>query len=136
MPDQTQSESRVTAGVAGVGAGTVLALFATYLPDASPAKKWLLLLAPTVSVASAAVWAWIRIRIARYAHEAELRLLIRSAKRDLRGQLKDTDLLDAERTKILDTIAELRDLEISRYVERIKELQPIRNKAKNRSRKK
>jgi hypothetical protein len=135
LPDQTQSESRVTAGAAGVGAGTVLALFATSLPDGSPAKKWLLLVAPTVSVTSAAVWAWVRIRIATYIHEAEIRLLIRSAKRGLREQLHDAELLDTERTKILDTIAELRGLEISRYVERIKELQPIQPSARSQSRK-
>jgi hypothetical protein len=133
LPDQTQSESKVTAGAAGVGAGTALALFATNLPDGSPAKKWLLLVSPAVSVTSAAVWAWVRIRIATYIHEAEIRLLIRSAKHDLREQLNDSGLLDTERAKILETIAEIRDLEISRYVERIKQLQPIPSSARSQS---
>jgi hypothetical protein len=58
--------SKVDAGAAGAGGGTMLVLLANNLPADSPWKSWLVIIAPSLSVGISALWFWAKQKIQSY----------------------------------------------------------------------
>ena len=52
----TQQPSSTSASIAGASSGTLLVLLANNLPDSYPLKSWLVIIAPTVSIAFSLLW--------------------------------------------------------------------------------
>lgn len=51
-----QQPSSTSASIAGASSGTLLVLLASNLPDNYPLKSWLVIIAPTVSIAFSLLW--------------------------------------------------------------------------------
>lgn len=54
-----QQQPNTTASIAGAGGGTLLVLLANNLPDNYPLKSWLVIIAPSVSIALSVFWKFI-----------------------------------------------------------------------------
>ena len=52
----TQQPSSTSASIAGASSGTLLVLLANNLPDSYPLKSWLVIIAPSVSIAFSLLW--------------------------------------------------------------------------------
>ena len=51
-----QQPSSTSASIAGASSGTLLVLLANNLPDSYPLKSWLVIIAPSVSIAFSLLW--------------------------------------------------------------------------------
>jgi len=54
-----QQPSSTSASIAGASSGTLLVLLASNLPDNYPLKSWLVIIAPTVSIAFSLIWKFL-----------------------------------------------------------------------------
>ena len=74
---------------AGVGAGTLLVVLANNLPANNPWKPWLVLLAPSVSVALGAFLAWSGRNIQRWLADRQRQFRISRAKWTIEAALNN-----------------------------------------------
>lgn len=54
-----QQPSSTSASIAGASSGTLLVLLASNLPDNYPLKSWLVIIAPSVSIAFSLIWKFL-----------------------------------------------------------------------------
>lgn len=59
LNNQNQQPSTTSASIAGASSGTLLVLLASNLPDNYPLKSWLVIIAPTVSIAFSLIWKFL-----------------------------------------------------------------------------
>jgi hypothetical protein len=81
--------TRVGAGAAGAGSGTLLVLLANNLPEGSPWKSWLVILAPSVSIAISVLYGWSKASIDRRAARKELGQVVDRARFTLQKALEN-----------------------------------------------
>lgn len=112
-PAQSQekipSGTKAGAGAAGAGSGTLLVLLANNLPDRSPWKSWLVILAPSLSIGVTILYAWARKTIEHYIDRRQLEKFVRDAKATLKEALENPNTSDEHRKQLR---AELESLEI------------------------
>src|ERR1700733_11503286 len=113
------TESRVGAGTAGAGGGTLLVVIANYLREGHPLKSWLLLAAPSMSVSLSALWLWLQLRLAHYLRDREANSLIESAKRQLEEALQNRETSPEHRAIIRQKLEMLELVAVGRYFDRI-----------------
>ena len=119
------AESKVGAGAAGVGGGTLLIVVANSLREGNPLKPWLLLSATSVSIFVGGLWLWFRVKIANYLRDREAQLLIDSAKRTLEAALHNPNTSESHRAVIRKELENLELLAVGRYLERINSLKIV-----------
>lgn len=126
MNPPAPKESKVGAGAAGVGGGTLLVLFANQLGDSFPnLKPWLLLAAPTVTVGLTAVWLWCQVWIGNRMLDHELRTLVAKLKQTLKEALENPNTSPEHRRVIQKMLEEVELKVASRDMKRIDTLAPI-----------
>jgi hypothetical protein len=81
--------AKVGAGAAGAGSGTLLVLLANNLPVDSPWKSWLVIFAPSVSIAISVLYGWIKASLDRRAARKELAQVVDRAKLTLQKALEN-----------------------------------------------
>ena len=59
LNNQNQQPSTTSASIAGASSGTLLVLLASNLPDNYPLKSWLVIIAPSVSIAFSLIWKFL-----------------------------------------------------------------------------
>ncbi|SFW56294.1 hypothetical protein [Chitinophaga sancti] len=59
LNNQNQQPSTTSASIAGASSGTLLVLLASNLPDTYPLKSWLVIIAPSVSIAFSLIWKFL-----------------------------------------------------------------------------
>ncbi|WP_440133590.1 hypothetical protein [Chitinophaga sancti] len=59
LNNQNQQPSTTSASIAGASSGTLLVLLASNLPDTYPLKSWLIIIAPSVSIAFSLIWKFL-----------------------------------------------------------------------------
>ncbi len=96
---------KVIAG--GAGLGTLILLLINNLPDDSPWKPILTLLAPTISAAGSASVIWLRRKYLRRKRRNEAREAVIDAELSLRDRIRDYNLPQAERNEARRQLAEL-----------------------------
>jgi hypothetical protein len=101
-------QARPPAGAAGVSGGTLLVLLAQNLPDDNPAKSWLLILAPSATLAVAYVWARLRFALDDYLAQRSARSTFSQARTTLHEILNDPRTTEDHKT---DVRKELKQLE-------------------------
>ena len=119
------SSTKAGAGAAGMGGGTLLIVLANHLPVQSPLREWLILVSPSVSVMLSVGWWFLLEWIVETMRERQFRSFVSTARRNLREQLTDSSLSDAERNLIVNTLHELLQIESARYIQKIKAMQPV-----------
>ncbi|MDN6887853.1 hypothetical protein QMO14_30200 [Variovorax sp. CAN2819] len=125
-PDQLPVASpSVSAGFAGAGGGTLLALVASSLPEGNALKPWLLWAAPSASVAFSVVWLWL----ARYAtskmREREVNKLVTTVRLRITEALDDPNISEQHRKNLSADLEALNVITVSRLMDRIKELHVV-----------
>jgi len=108
----------LTSGVAGAGGGTLIILFAKNLPDSNPAKSWLILAAPTISV----IILWILKRINLFLQNQEAKVLQKKLKAKIEAALQFQHLTNEERENLQRKLSEIEMADIDLLTERIKTL--------------
>jgi hypothetical protein len=113
-----RKRSRAEAGAAGVGGGTLLVLLANNMPNDSPLKSWLILIAPSAAVALVAVWVWLCAKYDRYIARREFDAAMAVARSTLQRALDEADSPEraAELRKKLN---QLNDVAINFYVNQV-----------------
>jgi hypothetical protein len=114
--------SKLQSGAAGAGGGTLLVLLANNLPQGHPWKSWLLLIAPSASVAIAVLAAWTRRYLETLLNRRELKSLILQSKETLRAALNNDQTSPEHKAELRKHLEELESLLVERDLERIKAL--------------
>lgn len=112
----------VSAGFAGAGGGTLLAVIASNLPEGNPLKPWLIWIAPSVSVAFGAAWLWMQRFVASRSREREVTKLVTSGRATLNVLLADPNITQEHRNHLRSELEALNEITVSRMMDRIKQL--------------
>jgi len=107
-----------------VGGGTLLVLLAQSLPDDSVLRSWIVVLAPSVSVALSALWLWIRREIDRQIERRRFEAAIREARAALMAGVENPNTSDAHKEELRKHLEELEMLLVQANMDRIRILRP------------
>jgi hypothetical protein len=94
----------------GAGSGTIAFAIAQTLPE--PYRFWLSAAAHTISATSAAIWVFLRLRMARRWSEWEMKWAIRKAKRTLNKGISSKTVSASHRAGLRKQLEELELLEV------------------------
>lgn len=125
--ERPKSPSRVGAPVAGVGGGTAFVAFTNSLPDNNRFKFWLLLAAPALSVLGSRLWAWGEARFWEAVWDHQFEKEFRRTTDTFERQLQRPDLEEDERKKLRQRLADLREVEASRQINRLRTTMAFQN---------
>jgi len=114
------SDLKVGAGAAG--AGTLLVLLANNLPDSNAWKSWLVLLAPSASIAISTLYGWVKNAIDERANRRELADVVRRARITLDEALQNPSTSDEHRKQLQRELETLELLLVKADVEKIRVL--------------
>lgn len=129
MADDSHTSDKttaITAGAAGAGSGPLLVLLANNLPDNSGLKSWLIIVAPSASIAAAYLWNKASVAVENYLRKRELRGLIVQAQETLKHALGNGQTSQEHRAKLSQELEQLELLLIQTDVEKIKSLRSYR----------
>jgi hypothetical protein len=87
-----KKESETSAGLAGAGGGTLVAVIASQLPDDNATKSLLIYLAPSISILLTLLWGWVRIKLLNYINDREFERLIDVAIDELDTRIADPNI--------------------------------------------
>lgn len=121
-PKGNEKSSRLTAGAAGAGSGTLLVLLANNLPNTSPWKPWLVIAAPSASVFASLVWSKATIALETLLRKREFNALVTHAQATLDQALKSDTTSPEHRQKLKGELEQLQLLLVQSDVEKIKTL--------------
>ena len=117
--------AKVGAGAAGVGSGTLLVILANNIPEHNQWKTWLVLLAPSVTVAVGVVYGWIRALIERWLNKRELVHVIHQAKQTLSDALRNPETSEEHRAQLRKELEQLEMLLVRADLDRIRVLAKV-----------
>jgi hypothetical protein len=118
--DESTFRSKAGSGAAGAGSGTLLVLLANNLPHDNPWKSWLILIAPSLSVAIGILYSWARKSVESYLNKRELAQLIRNAKKTLTEAVQNPNTSEEHRQQLRKELEELEVLLVRTDVDRIR----------------
>jgi len=107
---------------AGAGAGTIFLAIIDSLPDDFPGKRWLALLAPSLSIGSGAAWLWATRALERRKLNNDADDALLDAEMTLRQRMYDDTLSPEERAEAKRELHELRRLDVRAKIERAQSL--------------
>ncbi len=110
--------SKVGAGAAGIGGGSLLVVLAQNLPDSDSRKKWLILCAPAVTTFVSAMWLWA----CQIIQERKLRKVLLEAQQTIREHIGDSTTSPGHREILRKQLEELQILTVERYREQVRRL--------------
>jgi hypothetical protein len=116
---------KVGAGAAGAGSGTLLVLLANNLHDGDPWKSWLVILAPSASIAISAIYGWVKTAIDRHAARQELSKVVDRAKVTLREALQNPATSEEHRQVLRKELEALELLLVKADVDKIRVLTKV-----------
>lgn len=114
------ASTKAGAGAAGAGSGTLLVLLANNLPDSNRWKSWLVLLAPSLTIAITVAYTWIRKYVDDYLDERRIKRFISEAKVTLREALENPNTSEAHRRKLRAQLEELELLLVRASIEKVR----------------
>lgn len=118
-------ETSADAGAAGIGGGTLLVAFANSLDANNRFKPWLLLAAPSVSLALSAIWLWSRLRISNYLRDREVAAVLARTRATLAAAIANPEASDEHRANLRKQLEELDRVAVAREMEKVKMLPPV-----------
>lgn len=122
----TSNTTSITASAAGAGSGTLLVLLANNLPAVNPWKSWLLIVAPSATIAIAFLWRALDAAVSRYLRKRELRSVVLQAQATLKAALENGNTSAQHRSKLKHELKQLELLLVQTDVEKIKALRVYR----------
>ncbi len=121
-PNQNKSSEKVIAGVTGAGSGTLIVMLANNLPEASPWKSWLVIMAPSVSVLSGAIYQWIKAKISDYFQQKDLSSAIDQARKTLETALNNQATTAEHKKELQKNLEKLEKLEAAARMKKVEAL--------------
>jgi hypothetical protein len=121
--ESEQRQNGVAATAAGAGSGTLVALIANNLSDNNWLKPWLVLIAPSISIASGAIWVWLQAKFVNYVKEYEFKLFVAQAIKTIDEALKDPNLTEEKLLELRKMRNELTQAKIERIMAKFKSIQ-------------
>jgi ribosomal protein L29 len=121
-PARDSAGSKVGAGAAGAGIGTLLILLANNLTNNNPWKSWLVIVAPSASVAVSAGYAWLRVALDDYLDKRELRRIIAQARQTLQEALGNSNTSESHKVQLRKELEKLEILLVKTDIARIRTL--------------
>lgn len=94
----------IDAGAFGIGLGTAVALFAERLPEDAAAKPWLLVFAPTISVAISHLWIRMRSHVRDLLDQRDAQRIFREAKQTLEDGLNNPNTSQEHKDQLRDDL--------------------------------
>jgi hypothetical protein len=119
MSERAKLKSSAPTGLAGAGGGTLLVLLANNLPQNSPWKPWLVLIAPSVSVGIAVLFSWARRFIDRKLADRELERLVRRSRETLETALRNPETSPEHKAEMRKALEGLEKLLVQRNIKQI-----------------
>jgi hypothetical protein len=113
---------RVDAGAAGAGSGTLLVLLANNMPTGNPWKSWLVIVAPSVSIAISVLYGWIKSSIDKRAAKQELEQLVDRARITLQTALQNPSTSEEHRRQLQKELEALELLLVKADLDKIRVL--------------
>jgi hypothetical protein len=114
-----KKESETSAGLAGAGGGTLVAVIASQLPDDNAAKSLLIYLAPSISILLTLLWGWVRIKLLNYINDREFERLIDVAIDKLDTRIADPNISEEYRDSLKRKRQEFDEMSIDRIKSQI-----------------
>jgi hypothetical protein len=114
-----KKESETSAGLAGAGGGTLVAVIASQLPDDNAAKSLLIYLAPSISILLTLLWGWVRVKILNYINDREFERLIDVAIDKLDTRIADPNISEEYRESLKRKRQEFDEMSIDRIKSQI-----------------
>jgi hypothetical protein len=102
-----------------------VAALASSLPDGDRYKVWLLLLAPSVSLAVTAIWLWAQVEIANYMQDRKIRSVAKNIRTTLQASLANPNTSEEHRLVIRKKLEEIDLIIADRELSRIRSLVPV-----------
>jgi hypothetical protein len=103
-PAENNNNQNLPANVAGAGGGTLLLLLAQNLPETNEYRSWLIIVAPSITVAIVAIWKWATKKIDNYWKFRKIESLKEKLRKDIDKAIKNpnfpTDQIDDLRRKL------------------------------------
>jgi hypothetical protein len=91
---------RSGAGIAGASGGTIIALVANNLPPSNGWRPWLILIAPSVSVAIGGVVIWANRILEEYLNNKRKRILFERLKKTIQTALASPNTSDTHKSEL------------------------------------
>jgi len=114
------SRTKAGAGAAGAGSGTLLVLLANNLPDHSPWKSWLVVLAPSVSIGISVIYSWVRKAVDDYLEARKVKRFVTEAQQTLKEALENTNTSEPHRKRVRAQLEEREMLLVTTSIQRVK----------------
>jgi hypothetical protein len=126
-PERTPEVTRLSgasAGVAGVGSGTLLAALTAQIKNET-VRTWVVLAIPTVAFVAGAFWAWIQAGLMRWLQEREVRVLIAQAKDEIQQALANQNTSEQHREELRKQLEQLELVSVQRFKSRLETIPVI-----------
>lgn len=119
MADRRSATDLAFTGAAGAGGGTLLVELASHLPENNPWKPWILLVAPSASIAISALYSWAT----RYIHEAltdrKWEAVERRSRKTLETSLGNPNTSPEHKAEVRQALEQLERIAIQRIIEQV-----------------
>ncbi|MEO1255270.1 MAG: hypothetical protein AAFY41_10350 [Bacteroidota bacterium] len=120
--EKEKRQNEVAATAAGAGSGTLVALIANNLSDSNWIKTWLVLIAPSLSIVSGAIWVWLQTKFIDSVKEFEFRLFIVRSINTIDEALQDPNLSEERLLELQKMRNELTQAKIERIMKKFKSI--------------
>ncbi len=113
-------QKTIGASAAGAGGGTLLIVLANSISVESPWRSVLLYAAPSASVLFSILWLWLKVAVANYVQDLQIRSLARRAKETLDQALSNPNTSSKHKEAMRARMEELEVFLADRHMGRIR----------------
>lgn len=121
-PNQNKSSERVIAGATGAGSGTLLVILANNLPETSPWKSWLVIIAPSISVLAGGLYHWCKEKIVEHFQQRDFVTAIEQARQTLEKSLRNPATTEEHKKELQANLEKLEKLEANAKMKKVEAL--------------
>ena len=121
-PNQSKGSKRLIAGATGAGSGTLLVILANNLPETSPLKSWIVILAPSASVLAGGLYQWVVTKISNHFQQKDLTTAIEQARTTLTNALNNPVTTPEHKKELQESLERLEKLETEARMKKVQAL--------------
>ncbi|MBJ7297642.1 MAG: hypothetical protein JHC73_15290 [Dolichospermum sp.] len=118
-------EAQTSAGLAGAGGGTLVAVIANQIPDSNIAKPVLQYMAPSISILITALWVWLQVTAANHVRDMQVDALVKTAKVKLEESIANPHISEEHRSYLRKQLEQIDSMNIDRIKSKIEAFKVI-----------
>lgn len=123
QPLSNTRKSPKNANIAGVGSGTLLVVLAKNIPDSYSIKSWLVISAPSITIAISYLWQFIAKKINYYSKNKQIKKTTRALINEIDLLLNDPTVPECEKERLKGKMQEVKFVKVEDLT---KQLESIR----------